>query len=267
MTGILFLFLPFRVTAADTDLADQLFQEGNWTTCMQESQRILCHTPSNEQALLLYTTSALRSGKAHATNSLPALLHLSNLARQPDIRAQAANEAAWLLARQNRLQEAWPLAEQAFLSSSQTPIFLSSGALLLRLMTAHSQLFTPSESLRLQLESCDPILRDVLPPPIGALPSKPASLLSRPGQWVVAFYRRAIRPAIGARCSLKPHCSEYFLQAGRAHPLLALPMIADRLVREPSVVNSGTSDVVQENGTTFYKDPLSNHDFWMTTHL
>jgi hypothetical protein len=56
------------------------------------------------------------------------------------------------------------------------------------------------------------------------------------------------------------------MEAGRAHPTLALPMIADRLVREPSVVNSGKSAIVRENGIIVYKDPLSNHDFWMTPH-
>jgi putative component of membrane protein insertase Oxa1/YidC/SpoIIIJ protein YidD len=266
LAGILFSFSALPASASGTELAEQLFEEGSWITCMQESQRVLSTSPSNEIARLLDTTAALRSGKVHATNSLPTLIQLSNTAQQPGIRAQAANEAAWLLVRQNRVQEAWPLAEQAFLAAPQTPVFLSSGALLLHVMTQHTPLVSPSDTIRLQLQSCARLLRDVPPPPIGPSPLKPAPLLSRPGQWGVAFYRGAIRPAIGARCSLQPHCSEYFMEAGRAHPTLALPMIADRLVREPSVVNSGKSAIVRENGIIVYKDPLSNHDFWMTPH-
>ena len=74
--------------------------------------------------------------------------------------------------------------------------------------------------------------------------------------------RHAIRPAIGSRCSLDPSCSEYFRQASRNHGLLSIPMIADRLVREPSVVLKREREIVV-GGETRIADPLSDHDQWM----
>ncbi|MBN1268871.1 MAG: membrane protein insertion efficiency factor YidD [Kiritimatiellae bacterium] len=85
---------------------------------------------------------------------------------------------------------------------------------------------------------------------------------AKPGQWVVALYRHMVRPAIGARCSLEPSCSEYFFQASRKHGLLGFPLIADRLVREPSVVAAAEHPVHVRPGTQ-YADPVSDHDFWM----
>jgi putative component of membrane protein insertase Oxa1/YidC/SpoIIIJ protein YidD len=70
-----------------------------------------------------------------------------------------------------------------------------------------------------------------------------------------------IRPVIGNRCSLDPHCSEYFRQASLAHGLLGFPILADRFIREPSVVQAATPIPVQEG--VRYEDSLSDHDEWM----
>lgn len=75
---------------------------------------------------------------------------------------------------------------------------------------------------------------------------------------IVGFYRRQIRPAIGARCSLQPSCSEYFMQAGRLHGILSVPMIADRLVREPSLVRVGANPM-QVDGHWRFPDPVESH--------
>jgi len=75
---------------------------------------------------------------------------------------------------------------------------------------------------------------------------------------IVRMYRRWVGPAIGARCSLTPSCSEYFLQAGRRHGWLAFPMMADRLVREPSVVAAAEVRIAGR-----IADPLEDHDGWM----
>ena len=85
---------------------------------------------------------------------------------------------------------------------------------------------------------------------------------SLPGRGIVAVYRSLVRPAIGARCSLHPSCSEYLLQASRRHGLLAFPMMADRLVREPSVVHDHPVPA-PPGGEVRVPDPLSDHDFWM----
>ena len=90
----------------------------------------------------------------------------------------------------------------------------------------------------------------------------PTTTKGKYGEWTVSFYRHVIRPAIGSRCSLSPSCSGYFLQASRRHGWLALPMIADRLVREPSVVAQHEREV-QMHGETRIADPLSDHDGWL----
>ena len=86
--------------------------------------------------------------------------------------------------------------------------------------------------------------------------------LSKPGQWVVAFYRKMIRPAIGSRCSLEPGCSEYFRQASLKHGLLGWPIQADRFIREPSVITAQKNRVDVGDETRF-SDPLSDHDGWL----
>ena len=86
--------------------------------------------------------------------------------------------------------------------------------------------------------------------------------LSKPGEWVVTFYRELIRPAIGIRCSLEPGCSEYFRQASLKHGLLGLPMQADRFIREPSVVQAAERPISVQDGVR-YDDPISDHDEWM----
>jgi putative component of membrane protein insertase Oxa1/YidC/SpoIIIJ protein YidD len=264
MTGILFLVLTARLFAADLSLAEQFFQEGNWAECILESQRTLFQSPSNETALLLHATATLHAGSTNCGAALSNLLYLSSQATLPEHRAQAASSAAWIQLRQNRLQEAWNLAEMAFLTATSSPVFFSSGALLLHLMREHPAYAKPSAPLRLQLEACAPTLSEVAPPAQGAFtPAKSTSLLAQPGKWIVAFYRSTIRPAIGARCSLTPSCSEYFLQASYTHKLLGIPMIADRLVREPGEVNYGHHPV-DINGVTFYEDPLKNHDYWLS---
>ncbi|MBN1558006.1 MAG: membrane protein insertion efficiency factor YidD [Lentisphaerae bacterium] len=87
-------------------------------------------------------------------------------------------------------------------------------------------------------------------------------LVARAGHAVVGFYRSQISPAIGRRCSLHPSCSEYACRALDKHGLLALPLIADRAVREPGVV-AAQADPVTINGRRLYRDPLDAHDAWL----
>ncbi len=79
---------------------------------------------------------------------------------------------------------------------------------------------------------------------------------------VIAFYRGQISPAIGERCILEPSCSEYMLQACKAHGLLGVPIGADRLTREPSVPVGESNAVARPDGTIRFADPVSDHDFW-----
>ncbi len=88
-------------------------------------------------------------------------------------------------------------------------------------------------------------------------------IASLPARWITAFYRSQISPAIGARCDLAPSCSEYFMQSSMKHGLLGLPMIADRLCREPSVPRSHHTLACTPDGRIRYNDPVTDHDFWM----
>lgn len=259
------LFFPLWLAAAETDLARQLYEEGNWTACEQECRRVLHCSPADETALLMQASASLRLAGTDIESTLTLLLNLARQGQSPELRARAATDAARILYSRNKIAEAWELAQQAFLTTTDTPTFLAAGSLLLRIRDAHSAQITPDRATLLQLESCRPILASTTSSmAILNTPRKSSSILSKPGQWIVAFYRWAIRPAIGTRCSLNPHCSEYFLQASLKHKLLAIPMIADRLVREPGVVSS-RKNAIYEKGQLKVPDPLRDHDFWMTS--
>jgi len=96
----------------------------------------------------------------------------------------------------------------------------------------------------------------------GEPPSRTRSLLTAPFRWAIFFYRGQIAPALGRRCSLHPSCSEFTLQAMRKHGLLAIPMYADRAVREPAVVAEAGAPVLV-GGRRRYADPLEDHDWWI----
>ena len=53
------------------------------------------------------------------------------------------------------------------------------------------------------------------------------------------------------------------MQASRAHGLLGVPIMADRFVREPSVVAAAEKPVTMPDGRIRYADPVADHDFWM----
>ncbi|MBF0103035.1 MAG: membrane protein insertion efficiency factor YidD [Desulfobacterales bacterium] len=90
------------------------------------------------------------------------------------------------------------------------------------------------------------------------------SVTRRPFQWLIQkVYRLHIRPALGQRCDLYPSCSEYAMQALAKHGLLGLPMIADRLIREPDVLVT-SKKMIMDHGRLKVVDTLSEHDFWIT---
>ena len=85
---------------------------------------------------------------------------------------------------------------------------------------------------------------------------------SYPARGFIWFYRTQISPAIGARCQIYPSCSEYFVQAARKHGVAALPMIADRFVREPEIFSQGRHPVELSDGRILWGDAVSDHDWW-----
>jgi len=80
-----------------------------------------------------------------------------------------------------------------------------------------------------------------------------------PVRLLVWVYRRAIRPVLGDRCVLDPSCSEYALQAARECGWLGIPMMADRWVREASVIASGETRFQNDEGQIRYADPITAH--------
>lgn len=94
-------------------------------------------------------------------------------------------------------------------------------------------------------------------PPSATAREWPAGAL--PVRLMVGFYRRFIGPALGYRCILEPSCSNFSMQAARECGWLGLPMTADRLIREPSVIAARERIVTDAQGRVRIADPVSDH--------
>ena len=255
--GILLFLFAARLCAADGDLARELFEEGRWAECARENRRVLRADPEDETAALHLAVARLRLG---ATNE-EALAALTR-GRDPEVRAAAAYELGRARWAAGDPAAAYPLLRQAFLETQSQPLSLRSGCSLHELLRAFPNLGKDDPALVQSLETCRPLWnRALLAECAAPRHAGSASWLSTPGRLIVAFYRSQVRPAIGARCSLEPSCSAYFLAASRAHGLLGLPMMADRLVREPSVVAEARRPIPGD-GASRFADPVSDHDFW-----
>lgn len=243
-------------------LATELYQEGDWPAARREALRALVAQPDNEAALMLSADCALRIDPSSEL-SRSTLDHLSVHAADPALRARAAyrvGQAYWGV---GDLSSAWTAYARAFQGASDRALFLQSGCALFLLQRENSQLGADNPALLQQLATCRNLwnfdLRDEVR--VTRIDKKQSSK-GRPAAGIVAFYRTQIRPAIGHRCSLEPSCSEFFLQASRTHGWLGLPLIGDRLVREPGVVQAA-AEPVDRNGVTHYRDPLINHTDWL----
>lgn len=262
--GIFFFGLSLAAAAAPLDLAADLFAEGQWAAARTEARRVQTHAVAAEadRARLLAAISALRlnPGDESARADLAALWQAP--AADLETRCMAAYEfglADWAAGG----AQAPAALEFAFLQTRQVPLFWRAGCSLYFYLKADRRLRKEKAAVWQSLQSC----RDAWPLEVWreCRPRRPAghSLGSRPGKWIVQFYRAQIAPAIGARCDLEPSCSEYFQQASRAHGLLGIPLMADRFVREPSVVAAKEKPVEMPGGGIRYADPVSDHDFWL----
>jgi putative component of membrane protein insertase Oxa1/YidC/SpoIIIJ protein YidD len=259
--------IPFLLAAslclAQAPLALELFREGNWPAAARESRRVLAEHPSNDTARLIESLALVRRGEA--SDQTAALLENPALSLNvpPDLGAMAAFEAGCARWRRGDPNAAFRWFRLAFENPAAGPVFARSGAALAVLLEEYPKLADDNPSLPLQLSTCAVLWKSVPKTEILARPAgKKTGLLSKPGEWIVSFYRRVIAPAIGARCSLSPGCSQYFLQAARERGLLAFPLIADRLVREPGVVAQARKPV-SAGESVRYADPLSDHVPWL----
>jgi len=247
------------------DLAVDLFEEGNWASAHTESLRVLTGDPGPlaAHASLLSAVSALRMGQGQdkAKADLTTLWNDSTI--DIEIRSMAAYEFAWAEWDNASSTNTLAALKFAYLNARQPPLFWSAGCSLYFFLKANKTLRQQEAVTWQSLQSC----RDAWPLEVWreCRPRKKSgtSLASLPGKWVVQFYRAQISPAIGARCDLLPSCSEYFKQASKAHGLLGISIMADRFIREPSVVSAAEKQVIMPDGHIRYEDPLSDHDSWL----
>lgn len=259
--GIVFFTLCCSLSSA-SELWLQLFEEGDWSGCRRECARILSQTPDNEDVLLFSALSDVRQ-PARAAAGVAALQKLSEKAEALHVRNLAAYELGRYMAATDEVEEAWPLLRGVFLSTHDRELFMRTGATMENLVWYHDGVPETDEQMQLQLRSGHPLWAGELQRSCRIEMQPGPSWGSRPGQWIVSFYRSQISPAIGARCSMLPSCSEYFRLASKKHGLLGVPILADRLVREPGVVNEAKDPVLDDHGHQRYRDPLESHDFWM----
>ncbi len=247
------------------DLAADLFGEGDWLAARTESLRVSLETPGPDvaRARLLASVSALRMGAGREG----AMHELSLLWQTPAVDLETRSMAAYELGLAEwadaNTTNAFAALKFSYLNAMQPPLFWRAGCSLFFFLKVHKPLRVQSPTLWRSLESC----RDAWPLEVWreCRPAKKSgtSIASLPGKWLVQFYRSQVSPAIGSRCDLLPSCSEYFKQASQAHGLLGIPIMADRFIREPSVVTAAAKPVVMLDGHIRYADPLSDHDSWM----
>ncbi len=258
--GVLLFFCPALLAGAATglDMALDLFARGEWAACRREALRSALTTPTQTLARVLADSAGLR---LQSTNAEALTRNLELAAEEKsvpaDTRALAAYEAGCTRRQARKFPAAFDDFRKAFFLTADTELFARSGAALLALRREQPGAGTADPALTTLLDS----LASALPPAL--LREDAASRgawMHRPVDWVVAFYRAQIGPAIGSRCSMQPSCSAYCLEAGRAHgSLWALPLTADRLVREPGVVSAAHRPVTV-GGQVRYADALSDHD-------
>lgn len=251
--------------SAQVILAAELMAEGNWDGAQCESQRALLHDPTNPMARLIGLVASMRLGHDERPETLQGLEDLANLASSASVRTMAAYESGRILIASGDWNRAYEWLKQVFLNASAPTLFLKSGCTLSLLIQKHPELEAGNISLKMQLFTCEGLWNARLRQKCAlSRPPQSMEIFAMPGKAIVAFYKSCVSPAIGTRCSLEPSCSRYFLEASHKHGLLAFPILADRLVREPSTVAAGHRTVLIEKRRRI-ADPLNAHDFWMTS--
>ena len=265
--GIFFFAWALAAAAGSSlDLAAELFGEGNWPAARTESLRVLSVEtagPSAARAQLLAAVSALRLGAGRQEAKAGLSVLWQDEAADLETRCMAAYEfglAAWADGGHAAVLASLKFA---YLNTRDPPLFWRAGCSLYFVLKADKHLRKLEDETWRSLQLC----REAWPLEVWQ-ECRPAgragpSLAALPARWIVSFYRAEIGPAIGSRCDLQPSCSQYFLEASRAHGLLGVPLMADRFVREPSVVAAKEKPVTLPDGRIRYADPVSGHDHWL----
>ena len=270
--GIFFLALAglawgARGEGAGLRLSRELYAEGDWAGARAEGLRAQGEeegAAGKAAARLAAARAALKLGKgrAEAKEELAGVWRDAG-AEEVD-RCAAAYELGLAEWADGNRAAAFPALERAFLESREIAAFLRAGCSLYFFMKEDGKLRKERPGLWQALRSC----RDAWPGEVWreCRPGRRGGgegWGAQPGRWIVRFYRAQVGPAIGSRCDLRPSCSEYFLQSSRKHGLLGIPIMADRFVREPSVVSAKEKPVETKDGRIRYADPVEDHDFWL----
>ncbi|MBU0677633.1 MAG: membrane protein insertion efficiency factor YidD [Verrucomicrobia bacterium] len=268
LAGILF---SVSAATANFDLAVDLFEEGDWPACRRECLRVSVLDPDHAGVRLLSAASLVQQileGKEvkddRVSSADQELRDLAAGADDRDISAMASLELGRLSWFRGDIDGAFDELRRAFVTAPDHELFLRAGCSLDLLIRQNSALARSRDltGLESQLNTCRPMWTGGLARSCVVDAHGKERATSRPGKWIVAFYRSQVRPAIGSRCSLEPSCSEYYKRASGKHGLLGVAMIGDRLVREPGVVSRAEHPVVA-GGKIHYADPLDEHDWWM----
>lgn len=261
MLGILFAFYGRPSSGAESSLASRLFVEEQWVECRRESRRDLAERPDDPTAQFFFHAAGLRGG----ISPEPSAEGLAELASRPGLPAEWSARSAYELGRDAWARgdptNAWRYLSAAFQYHDDPVLYKSAGCMLFMLQFDHPELPSEDDAMLVsQLRAMRPVwTHERIHEAMSRMPrAEKNAITGRPGQWVVSFYRAQIAPAIGQRCSLYPSCSEYFRQASREYGLKGLPLIADRLVREPGVVHDARHPV-RSGDRTLFADPLEDH--------
>lgn len=254
--GILF-FLPWLATAASLELARDLGAEGDWAGCWRECRRVLQVEPGDAAAAQLGALARFRMDPRDAQRRQALAQNLAG-GLVGGVGPWAAYALAADAARRGEANEAFDWGVVAFAQADSHDFFLRSGCLLDALARRYPERMASHDALRLQLQTCRSLWSRELQAEAKRMIRSGDGPWAQPGRWIVIFYRGQISPALGARCSLTPSCSEYFLQACRQAGMLGFPIAADRLIREPSVIAVGAHPVGVGRNVR-YADPLSDH--------
>lgn len=258
VTGMLLCF-----TASAEELTQVLFEQGKWQLCRRECQRErLSQTNDASRTELMELACKVRMKPRDDQRLVEQFTDLADRTTDREVAAIASYEAGRLLWELNAPEKALEAFSFSFYTTTNNLLFLKSACSAFLLMNDHKALKAKNPELVQQINTS----RELWDARLFAecrLETEKVSIFAQPAYAVIHFYRSQISPAIGWRCTLEPSCSEYFVCAVHRHgSLMALPMIADRLVREPTV-NDEKQYPVWVNGMRRYKDPVEDHDFWM----
>ncbi len=243
-------------TAYSDSLMRELYEDGDWLAARTEARRVLAVDPDSTNARYVLALSRIRLGDRD--DETAALLR--HLASSGD-NVEVLYEWGRRLWASGDIDEAFEALRRSFKQSSGR-LFLLSGCSLHHLMRDHRHLAGRDPALVQQLKTVSALWTPAIHRE-ARLPKPPrAPLTARPAKGLIRFYQTQIGPAIGHRCSLDPSCSRYSMEASMKHGWKGIPMTADRLVREPSVVSSEQNPVVVE-GYVRFRDPVSDHDGWL----